>query len=263
VLLNLAVNARDAMCGSGVLTIRTAWAESGGELEGPLRAGADAGSVELAVTDTGTGMSPEVAGRVFEPFFTTKEADQGTGLGLATVHGIITGMGGSMTVETVQGQGTTFRISLPAAAGDVALAEAGSAPEGAARGHGEVVLVVDDEPALLDVTSRVLRSHGYVTVTAGGYDEAVAAASSQEVDLLLTDSVLPGSSGAALAEQVRALVPGVRVLHMSGYTPGRGNFAPVAEADFVQKPFSSGVLLEKVAWVLASGRHGTGRAAPG
>jgi DNA-binding response OmpR family regulator len=126
-----------------------------------------------------------------------------------------------------------------------------------------VVLVVDDEPALLDVSSRMLRSHGYVPVTAGGYDEAVAAASTQEVDLLLTDSVLPGTSGEALAHQVRALVPGVRVLHMSGYTPGRGNFAPVAGAEFVQKPFTSSVLLEKVAAMLASARPGADRAAPG
>jgi two-component system, cell cycle sensor histidine kinase and response regulator CckA len=263
VLLNLAVNARDAMPGGGVLTIRTAWAEPGGELQGPLRAGAGVGSVELAVTDTGTGMSPEVAERAFEPFFTTKEADQGTGLGLATVHGIVTAMGGSVIVETALGQGTTFRVSLPATVGHVARAETGSAPGAAACGHGEVVLVVDDEPALLDVTSRMLRSHGYVTVTAGGYDEAVAAASTQEVDLLLTDSVLPGTSGEALAHQVRALVPGVRVLHMSGYTPGRGNFAPMAGAEFVQKPFTSSVLLEKVAAMLASAPPGADRAAPG
>ena len=252
VLLNLAVNARDAMPAGGVLTISTARAQPGNEVAERLEAaGRAAGSVELAVADTGSGMSREVARRIFEPFFTTKEADRGTGLGLSTVHGIITGMGGRVTVQTALRQGTTFRISLPAAAGEAVPAPAGSAPRAATRGHGEVILVVDDEPALLGVTSRMLSSHGYVTVEAAGYDEAVAAASSHKVDLLLTDSVLPGSSGAALAERVRALVPGVRVLNMSGYGSGRGNFAPVAEAAFVQKPFTSRMLLDKVAAVLA------------
>ncbi len=226
---------------------------SRGQTEPPA-AGRDAGTVELAVIDTGTGMSEEVAQRIFEPFFTTKEADKGTGLGLATVHGIIIALGGTVTVETAEGHGSMFRISLPAAAGDAAAAprrEAAPAPASVPRGHGEVVLIVDDEPALLDVTSRMRRSHGYVTMQAGGYDEAVAAASAQQVDLLLTDSVLPGSSGAAVAERVRALVPGVRVLQMSGYVPGRGNYAPVEQADFVYKPFTSGTLLEKVAAVLA------------
>ena len=171
------------------------------------------------------------------------------------MHGIILGLGGTVTVETAEGHGSMFRVSLPAVAGDAApepQREAGAAPGPAPRGHGEVILIVDDEPALLDVTSRMLRSHGYVTVQASGYDEAVAAASAQPVDLLLTDSVLPGSSGAAVAERVRALVPGVRVLHMSGYVPGRGNYAPAGHADFVHKPFTSGALLEKVAAVLAT-----------
>jgi two-component system, cell cycle sensor histidine kinase and response regulator CckA len=254
VLLNLAVNARDAMPDGGMLTISTAAAgPSPGQPES-LAAGQDAGTVELVVADTGTGMSEEVAQRAFEPFFTTKEADKGTGLGLATVHGIIIALGGTVTVETAEGHGSMFRISLPAAAGDAAAApqrEAAPAPASAPPGHGEVVLIVDDEPALLDVTSRMLRSHGYETVQAGGYDEAVAAATAQPVDLLLTDSVLPGSSGAVVAERVRALVPGVRVLHMSGYVPGRGNYAPAGQADFVHKPFTSEALLEKVAAVLA------------
>jgi two-component system, cell cycle sensor histidine kinase and response regulator CckA len=254
VLLNLAVNARDAMPDGGMLTISTAAVRPRRGQPDPLKAMQDAGVVELVVADTGTGMSEEVAQRIFEPFFTTKESDKGTGLGLATAHGIISGLGGTVTVDTALGHGSMFRISLPAAAGNAApetQREAGAAPASAPSGHGEVVLIVDDEPALLDVTSRMLRSHGYVTVHAGGYDEAVAAASAQPVDLLLTDSVLPGSSGAAVAERVRALIPGVRVLHMSGYVPGRGNYAPTEQADFVHKPFTSGALLEKVAAVLA------------
>jgi len=253
VLLNLAVNARDAMPTGGVLTISTAAGLSGGQAE-PATAGQHSETVELAVADTGTGMSDDVAQRAFEPFFTTKEADKGTGLGLATVHGIVMGLGGTITVETAEGHGSMFRISLPVATGDIPplpAPEARLVPGAELAGHGEVVLVVDDEPALLDVTCRILRSHGYVTVPARNAEEAVAAASAQPVDLLLTDAVLPGSSGEALVEQVRAWMPGVRVLHMSGYTPGRGNYAPVGQADFVHKPFTSGALLEKVAAMLA------------
>jgi PAS domain S-box-containing protein len=250
VLLNLAVNARDAMPGGGVLTITTTRSGPAGGLEKPLQADPGAGWLELSVADTGTGMSPEVAGRVFDPFFTTKAADQGTGLGLATVHGIITGMGGSVRVETAEGQGTTFRISLPATVVEAGPVRATSAA-GPTRGHGEVILVVDDESAVLAVISRILRGNGYLTVEAGGYAEAVAAAAAQQVDLLLTDSALPGSSGEEVAAEVRALRPGVRVLRMSGYAPGRGTFAPVDGADFVQKPFTKEALLEKVAAVLA------------
>jgi len=169
VLLNLAVNARDAMPEGGVLAITTARPGSAGAAERPREADPDTGWVELAVADTGTGMSPEVAKRVFEPFFTTKEADQGTGLGLATVHGIITAMGGSVKLETAEGRGTTFRISLPAIAGEAGQVEASPAPGARAeRGHGEVVLVVDDEPALLAVVSRICHGGGGWLCGGGG-----------------------------------------------------------------------------------------------
>jgi two-component system cell cycle sensor histidine kinase/response regulator CckA len=252
VLLNLAVNARDAMPHGGTLRIGTRLAELDA---GYARLHPDVSPgryVELAVSDTGTGMSDEVAARMFEPFFTTKPLGQGTGLGLSTVHGIVTQAGGSVTVESGEGAGTTFRIYFP-----VAEASAPPAPAAAASGAGKheaTILVVDDEPAVLAVTSRILRNHGYSILEAGTHEKALSLAASQEFQLLLTDSVMPGMTGATLAERIAEVRPGVPVLHMSGYSAGtlsperiRGGKLP-----FVQKPFTAQALLDKVRAVLAS-----------
>jgi two-component system cell cycle sensor histidine kinase/response regulator CckA len=246
VLLNLAVNARDAMPGSGVLTIGTSLAELDGGYT-RLHPGARPGRfVQLTVSDTGVGMSAEVAARIFEPFFTTKPLGQGTGLGLSTLHGIVTQAGGSVTVESEEGAGTTFRLYFPAVGAAAAASSAGAAP--AAREPEATILVVDDEPAVLAVTSRILRRKGYATLEAGTYEKALSLASSQDFQLLLTDSVMPGMSGATLAERVTELRPGVPVLHMSGYcaetlSPERIRDGELA---FVQKPFTAEALLDKV-----------------
>ena len=248
VLLNLTVNARDAMPQGGILTIGTSVVELDEGYAG-LHAGIIPGPyVELAVSDTGTGMSPQVAARIFEPFFTTKAEDKGTGLGLATVNGIVTEAGGSMSVESEEGTGTTFRLHFPA--GGAPAAQAGRAPS--IQGRGATVLVVDDEPKVLEVTCRILRRDGYAILEAGSYEEAISLASSHDFQLLLTDRILPGTRGPALAEQVTELRPGVAVLHMSGYIPEASDprHANGPELAFIQKPFTAQALLGKVHAIL-------------
>jgi PAS domain S-box-containing protein len=246
VLLNLAINARDAMPQGGILTIGTSLAGLG-ESYTRLHPGVSPGRyVELAVRDTGTGMSPDVAARIFEPFFTTKPQDQGTGLGLATVYGIVTQAGGSMSVDSEEGTGTTFRLYFPAVGAPAIPATPATAPDG--RGNGETILVVEDEPAVLAVTSRILRHNGYATLEAGTFEEALSLAASRDFQLLLTDSVMPRMSGATLAERVVELRPGLPVLYMSGYSEGAP--APLYAVDkaaaHLQKPFDQQTLLEKV-----------------
>jgi two-component system cell cycle sensor histidine kinase/response regulator CckA len=246
VLLNLAINARDAMPEGGTLMIATGLAELD-DGYARMHPGVHPGRyVKLTVTDTGTGMSAEVAAHIFEPFFTTKPADRGTGLGLSTVYGIITQAGGSVGVESEEGTGTTFSLYLPAVSTAVAPAAPGAAPQ--IRGNGETILVVDDEPAVLDVTSRILRHSGYATLAAATYEQALSLAGERAFQLLLTDSVMPKMSGATLAERVAVLRPGVPVLYMSGYnpaTPGPPG-VPKQGTATIQKPFDPQTLLEAV-----------------
>jgi len=247
VLLNLAINARDAMPGGGALTIRTSIAELA-EGDARLLPGASPGRcVELAVSDTGTGMSAEVAARIFEPFFTTKPRDQGTGLGLTTVYGIVTQAGGTISVDSEEGTGTTFRLYFPAASAPAMPAAPPAAAPGS-LGSGQAILIVDDETQVLDVAARILRGNGYVTAEASTYEEALSLAASRDFQLLLTDSVMPRTSGRALADHVAELRPGLPVLYMSGYsrdTPGSQRSSRDAAA-FVPKPFTRTDLLEKV-----------------
>jgi PAS domain S-box-containing protein len=247
VLLNLAVNARDAMPEGGTLTIGTSLAEFD-QRSARRHSGVSPGRyVELTVCDTGAGMSAEIAARIFEPFFTTKPLGQGTGLGLSTVHGIVSQAGGSVNVQSVEGAGSTFQLYFPAAS---AAGTDPASPEDAARGlgHQAAILVVDDEPAVLEVTSRILRKNGYAVIEAGTYEKALAVASSQDFQLLLTDSLMPGMSGATLADRVTELKPGLPVLHMSGYCSGVLSPQRIRDGDlaFVQKPFSAQALLDKV-----------------
>jgi PAS domain S-box-containing protein len=251
VLLNLAVNARDAMTEGGVLTIETSLTELDDGYAAAHPGVSSGHYVELTVSDTGTGMTGEVTSHIFEPFFTTKPLGQGTGLGLSTVYGILTETGGAVRVYSEVGIGTTFRLYFPISdkpASPVRLTHTDFLP----RGSGETILIVEDEPALLEMTSRILRQHGYVALEAGTYEEALSLASSRELDLLLTDSVMPYMSGYSLAERVGTLKPGVAVLFMSGYS--RGVLGPRRILDegtaFLQKPFSHRVLLERVRAVL-------------
>jgi signal transduction histidine kinase len=250
VLLNLTINARDAMPRGGSLTITTSLAELDEAYCGAHPGTRPGRYAELAVADTGTGMSAEVISHIFDPFFTTKPADQGTGLGLSTVYGIITGASGSIRVDSEQGAGTTFRLYFPVATTAATSAAPEAAPQ--ATGNGQTILVVDDEPAVLAAAARILRDHGYATLEAGSYKQAISLAETSELQLLLTDSVMPRVSGATLADRITGLRPGVPVLYMTGY----GQDASPADGDpaaRIQKPFTAQTLLQAVQQALNAG----------
>ena len=237
VILNLAVNARDAMPGGGRLTIETADVDLD-ERHAHRHPGVRPGRhVMLAVTDTGLGMEPAIRDRIFEPFFTTKEIGRGTGLGLSTVYGIVQQSGGTIWVYSEPGHGTTFKIYLPSVDEPAQDAEAPPVPP---RGGTETVLLCEDEPDLRELTKEVLEEYGYRVLEAGDGREAleVLEGFSDKIDLLLTDVVMPRMNGSELAARLTR-ERGVRVLYMSGYTETsvvRGAAAP--GAGFLQKPFS-------------------------
>jgi two-component system, cell cycle sensor histidine kinase and response regulator CckA len=236
VLVNLAVNARDAMPGGGTLSIAVAGV---------------GGGVRITVADDGTGMPPEVRERAFEPFFTTKEEGEGTGLGLASVHGAITNAGGTVDIASEVGGGTVVSIFLPAAAGDVVLPEEPAAPrERGARG-GASVLVVEDQDPVRRQACRILEDNSYSVRQAASADEALERW--EPVDVLVTDVVMPGMSGQQLAEHARERAPGLRVVFMSGHTDDVLVHDGVRHGDiaFVQKPFTRDSLLRAVEEALA------------
>jgi PAS domain S-box-containing protein len=241
VLLNLVLNARDAMPDGGRVTIRTERAQLG-----------DARAVALTVEDTGMGMSEEVRARVFEPFFTTKGPGAGTGLGLATVYGIMAQSGGTIAVQSEPGRGSRFVATFPAASG-----APGSAVKDTPRGGSETVLVVEDEPGVRRIVVRVLRSLGYVVIDAPDAGSALAleaTRSEQPIHLLLTDVVMPGMGGRELADAIRARRPQLAVLFMSGYTDDdllRHGVSSARDA-FLQKPFTPEELAAKVRAVLGA-----------
>jgi PAS domain S-box-containing protein len=259
VLMNLAVNARDAMPRGGSFRLRLERIQAGEEFErehpecrkGPYAA--------LSASDDGQGMSPEVRAKIFEPFFTTKESGQGTGLGLATVFGIVRGYGGAIEVESREGIGSTFRIFLPlspAPAGE-GRNEAGEAR----RGGGELILVVDDEEAVRAIACSVLEKAGYRAVAAESPAAALDMArkasegGSEAPDLLLTDVIMPGMDGAELRERAFAYLPKLKFILMSGY-PGDSLASPDPAAggeDLLKKPFTSRELLGSVERALARG----------
>ena len=246
VLLNLAVNARDAMPNGGTLTIETSLAELD-EGYSRIHPRVSPGHyVELEVSDTGSGMSAEVSTHIFEPFFTTKPEGHGTGLGLSSVYGIVTQGGGSLSVYSEEGMGTTFRLYFPVT--DQPLTSAPLGAEISEEGHGETIIVVDDEPSILEIASRILRQNGYNALTAATHHEALSLAEAHDFQLLVTDSVMPHMSGRTLAQRVDELRPGRAVLFMSGY--GAGELSPQRIVDegvaFIQKPFNRRTLLEKV-----------------
>jgi len=251
VLVNLAVNAGEAMPGGGTVTVDTANVHADPDYTA-VRPGLEPGRyVRLRMSDTGTGMSPEVLQQAIEPFFTTKAKGERSGLGLATVYGIVTHSGGRVQLYSEPGHGTTVSILLPAAEDEVAEA----APvQGSPRGGAETVLVVEDEDALREVTARMLVRHGYRVLTAPGAVDALSIVRSGEVtiDLLLTDVVMPGMMGKELADEVRGLHPDTAVLFMSGYArPVLAEQGTLEEGvELVEKPFSEHQLLVKVRQVL-------------
>ena len=247
VVVNLAVNARDAMPQGGHLVIETSNVELDEAfctLHDLPRSGR---YVRLVVSDTGGGMTREVAEHAFEPFFTTKAKGEGTGLGLATVYGILKEAGGSVQLYSEPGVGTTVKVYLPAGAGERRPEARAAAPLPTARG--ETVLVVEDEDGVRRLTERILANAGYRVLVSSSSDAALAlCASEAAIDLLVTDVVMPGMLGPELAERALLLRPGLRVLYMSGYTHQAIARRQVAESDvvFVEKPFTARTLLVNV-----------------
>jgi two-component system cell cycle sensor histidine kinase/response regulator CckA len=247
IVMNFAVNAQDAMPKGGTLTIETAnvhldekYAKSHlGVTPGPY--------VVLSATDTGTGITPEVQARLFEPFFTTKEPGKGTGLGLATVHGIVTRAGGSITVDSQVGRGTTFRAYFPRADGTKPVIEAPS-PVTTHAGT-ETVLVVEDAEGLRELIRRLLRRQGYTVLVAAEAQEAlVVFEANPSISVVLTDVVMPGTSGPELTRELVERNPALKVVYMSGYTKEsivqHGVLNPGIA--FLHKPFTSEALGRKI-----------------
>jgi PAS domain S-box-containing protein len=254
VILNLAVNSRDAMPLGGRLTIETRNV-SHTVVANAVRSDARPGEyVMLSVSDTGTGISEEVRAHMFEPFFTTKQSGKGTGLGLATVYGIINQSGGYIVVDSTLGHGTTFRIFLPRA---IEIAE--PSPEQVVKPAiraAETVLLVEDEDAVRTLASTILKGKGYRVLEAHRGEEAIQICRefSGPIHALVTDVIMPQISGRQLAEDIERMRPGIRVLYMSGYTDDVISHHSVLEPGtaFLQKPFSPDILIEKVRELLTN-----------
>ncbi|MFN3653034.1 MAG: PAS domain S-box protein [Armatimonadota bacterium] len=248
VLMNLAVNSRDAMPGGGVLAIRTRSVKIEPEPSGPSREVPPGRYLCLEVEDTGCGMSAEVQAHVFEPFFTTKPQGEGTGLGLATVYGIVRQSGGYIELHSREDAGTRFELFFPVAGetpGDEDSRREARVPRGT-----ETVLVVEDEEMVARLLRDVLEYAGYTVISCRGAEEAftVLGREEQAIDLLITDVVMPGMNGRQLAEQAARLRPALKILYISGYTDDALLRAGIStsEVAFVQKPFSPATLLQKV-----------------
>ena len=251
VVINLAVNARDAMPEGGTLTIETTIADV--DENAQWAGGPPAGRYALlSVRDTGEGMDEFTQARIFEPFFTTKEQGRGTGLGLSTVYGIVQNAGGHIRVYSKPGEGATFRVYLPLVSAAVETQQAGAAAK--LPGGSETILLVEDEDAVRALTARVLRRLGYTVVEARHGRDAIARAAShpERIDLLVTDVVLPEMSGGRVADALRARQPGLPVVFMSGYTDDEIVRADLDKpgTSFLQKPFTAAELASRVREVL-------------
>ena len=250
VIVNLVVNSRDAMPQGGRLSIETANVELD-EAYARRHVSVPAGQyVMLAVSDSGSGMDEQTRSRVFEPFFTTKEPGKGTGLGLATVYGIVKQSGGDIRLYSEVGTGTTFKIYLPRVVEMVSLPDPTTSVSAMAPRGDETVLLVEDEPEVRDLAREILEGSGYTVLQACDALEAVFIAERHAgpIHLLLTDVIMPRQSGRALVERLRPLRPEMQVLYMSGYTNDAIVRHGVLDPDtlFIQKPFSPAALGHKV-----------------
>jgi two-component system cell cycle sensor histidine kinase/response regulator CckA len=259
ILLNLVVNARDAMPGGGTLTIATRNVDLG-DAAAAEAALAPGRYVELSVTDTGTGMDSATRARIFEPFFTTKEVGKGTGLGLSTVFGIVKQAAGTIGVQSRPGRGATFRIHLPRV-DDLPDSMPPESLEKHRHSHAETLLLVEDEDSVRRVLRRLLQSHGYTVIEASGAAAALRMLREGDcaVDLVITDLVMPDVDGRTLGEQIIGEHPGVKMLYMSGYPDHmamKGRALAVAD-HFVTKPFTQEQMHEAVRRALAGGRRPT------
>ena len=263
VLMNLVVNARDAMPNGGLLAIETSQVELARTPMHHLHPLPLGHYVKLTVTDTGCGMNTDVLGHLFEPFFTTKDAHKGTGLGLSTVFGIVTTYGGGIDVWSQVGHGTTFDLYFPRATPQ-ATATSTDSPQAQPRQGSETILLVEDDNGVRDLVRRELLKTGYQVIEAKNGVEACLTATQQNyhVDLLLTDVVMPGMNGRELAEHLAVIKPNLRVLFMSGYLDDisvNSGMDP-HRTTFLQKPFTPDLLLRTVRALLDSSASGTGLA---
>ena len=249
VVMNLVLNARDAMPEGGKLWIETSNLIVDEQFAALCLSVPPGRYVQLAVSDTGSGMSPDVAARVFEPFFTTKEPGKGTGLGLSTAFGIIRQSGGTISVHSAPGLGATFRILLPRAEG--ARANEQDAPDEPVTSGTETILVVEDEAGVREYVREVLTTNGYRVLEAGNRSEAIARVRRHEgtVHLLLTDYVLPDGGGEEVVSEIARSYPGIKVLMMSGFTDRAGRRLNKS-TPLLQKPFASAELLKVARRVL-------------
>jgi CheY-like chemotaxis protein len=253
VIMNLAVNSRDAMPGGGKLTVHTAAVmldEVGARKRPPLAPGP---YVMLSVTDTGHGMDEETKSHIFEPFFTTKELGKGTGLGLATVYGVVKQSGGYVWVESAPGKGATFEIYLPPAAGTEAAADAEVVPPAIPRGTG-TILVVEDDDGVRELASKFLRAYGYSVLEARDGLEALQILQHHPgiIHLVVSDLVMPRMGGLELGVRLKAQHPQTKLLFVTGYAEyaGNGHGRDSSDAVILQKPFSSHSLVGKVREIL-------------
>ena len=259
VLMNLVVNARDAMPGGGTLTIETANVRVPSEASASFVDVPGGDYAMIVVRDTGLGMTPEVQSHLFEPFFTTKERGKGTGLGLAVVYGIVKQAGGYIAVQSEAGKGATFRILLPEVRKTEASIKKALESDKSPVGGTETILLVEDEEALRKVTTEILRSAGYRVIHAGGAEEALRILRDPKVPirLMLSDVVMPGMQGPDLAAKAQLLRPELKVVLMSGYSEDKiMNQILLESMAFLAKPISDDQLLRKLREVLDGGGGG-------
>jgi nitrogen-specific signal transduction histidine kinase/CheY-like chemotaxis protein len=253
IIVNLAVNARDAMPEGGQLTIETSNVALDKDYTAMHLEAQPGDYVLLAVSDTGVGMSKDVAAHIFEPFFTTKEIGKGTGLGLATVYGIVQQSGGHIWVYSEEGQGTTFKIYLPRDVQTIIPSKRNGRSQALPRGS-ETILLVEDEPAVREIAARTLRGQDYIVLEAVDGQDALhrSREHGDNIQLLLTDMVMPGLNGRNLADRLAQNYPELKTLFMSGYTDNTvaSHGRLDSNAPFIQKPFSPGALVRKVREVL-------------
>jgi signal transduction histidine kinase len=252
IVMNLAVNARDAMPSGGTLTIETANANLDEHYAKRHPTAKPGPYVVLSVTDTGIGMTPQVQARLFEPFFTTKGPGKGTGLGLATVHGIVARSGGSVNVHSDVGRGTSFKVYFPQTDATERAAQA-PPPVARPRAGTQTVLVVEDAEGLRELAMRLLQREGYTVLAASNADEALELFELNAcIDVILTDVVMPGASGPELTRQLVERRPELKVIYMSGYTEEAIVHHGVLEPGiaFLHKPFTIDTLGRKIREVL-------------
>ncbi len=255
VLMNLAVNAQDAMPGGGVLRIAVADVEASESIPGSVASVAPGQCVQLNVSDTGCGIDHAVLPHIFEPFFTTKDRGKGTGLGLATVYGIIEQHGGRIDVSTKPGRGTCFTIHFPRHCEPAERQAISAAPAGDHRGKGQTILLMEDDEMVRQLVSTMLKGRGFNVLVADSTEECmrIAGDATNHVDLLLTDVIMPGMNGHQLYQRLRTWRPELRVLFMSGYAADILATHGGVDEDvaLIQKPFTASALTERIFGVLA------------